>query len=193
MKLDKLPIALEAKLTTIPHNLFRDNQPNFEDVEKRPRMPVVVLLDNIRSMFNVGSIFRTSDGVWLEEIIITGYTACPPRKEIAKTSLGSEYSVPWRYIPDAEKAILSLKRRGYTIIALEHTTKSQSYVEVEYDFPLVFLVGNEGVGLQDELVALCDFAVEIPQYGLKSSLNVATAFGVMAYEFRRQWDIRRPR
>ena len=178
-------------LRTIPHNVFRDNNPEYDELEKRPRMPVVVLFDNIRSMWNVGSMFRTADGVWLEEIIISGYTASPPRKEIAKTALGAEYSVPWRYTPNAVEAIKALKQRGYTAIALEHTTQSRSYTTVEYDFPVVFVVGNEGVGVQDEIVAVCDFAVELPQNGMKSSMNVAVAFGIMVYELRRQWDLRK--
>lgn len=176
-------------LRTIPHNVFRDNNPEYDELEQRPRMPVVALFDNIRSMFNVGSMFRTADGAWLEEIIISGYTASPPRKEIAKTALGAEYSVPWRYVPSAVEAIKALKRRGYTAIALEHTTQSRSYAKVEYDFPVVFVVGNEGVGIQDDIVQICDFAVELPQNGMKSSMNVAVAFGIMLYELRRQWDL----
>lgn len=178
-------------LRTIPHNIFRDNQPEYDELERRQRMPVVALLDNIRSMFNVGSMFRTADGAWLEEIILCGYTAAPPRKEIAKTALGAEYSVPWRQIPQGVEALRALKQRGYGAIALEHTTQSRSYTQVEYDFPLVFVVGNEGVGVQDAIVQECDFAVELPQYGMKSSMNVAVAFGIMLYELRRQWDRQR--
>ena len=180
----------EEPLRTIPHNVFRDNNPDYDDLEQRQRMPVVALLDNIRSMFNVGSIFRTADGAWLEEIILSGYTASPPRKEIAKTALGAEYSVPWRKIPNAVDALRALKQKGYTAIALEHTTQSRSYTQIKYDFPVVFVVGNEGVGIQDEIVKECDFAVELPQNGMKSSMNVAVAFGIMLYELRRQWDLR---
>ncbi len=181
----------EEPLRTIPHNVFRDNNPEYDELEQRLRMPVVALLDNIRSMFNVGSIFRTADGAWLEEIIISGYTASPPRKEIAKTALGAEYSVPWRNIPNAVEALKALKQRGYKAVALEHTTRSQSYTQVDYDFPLVFVVGNEGVGIQDDIIKECDFAVELPQNGMKSSMNVAVAFGIMLYELRRQWDIKK--
>ncbi len=184
-----IPIYKEP-LRTIPHNVFRDNNPDYDELEQRPRMPVVALLDNIRSMFNVGSIFRTADGAWLEELVISGYTASPPRKEIAKTALGAEYSVPWRSIPNAVDALQALKQRGYTAIALEHTTQSRSFTKVEYDFPMVFVVGNEGVGVQDEIVKECDFAVELPQNGMKSSMNVAVAFGIMLYELRRQWDLK---
>jgi len=178
-------------LRTIPHNVFRDNNPEYDELEKRARMPVVTLFDNIRSMWNVGSMFRTADGAWLEEVIISGYTASPPRKEIAKTALGAEYSVPWRYTPNAVEAIKALKRRGYTAVALEHTTQSRSYTAVDYDFPMLFVVGNEGVGVQDEIVQACDYAVELPQNGMKSSMNVAVAFGIMLYELRRQWDLKR--
>jgi len=178
-------------LRTIPHNVFRDNNPDYDELEKRLRMPVVALFDNIRSMFNVGSMFRTADGAWLEEIIISGYTASPPRKEIAKTALGAEYSVPWRYVPRAVPALRALKQRGYTAVALEHTTRSRSYSQVNYNYPLVFVVGNEGIGIQDEIVAECDFAVELPQNGMKSSMNVAVAFGIMLFELRRQWDMKK--
>jgi len=181
----------EEPLRTIPHNVFRDNQPEYDELEQRQRMPVVALFDNIRSMFNVGSMFRTADGAWLEEVIICGYTACPPRKEIAKTALGAEHSVPWRHIPNAVEALRALKKRGYVAVALEHTTQSRSYTQVDYDFPLVFVVGNEGVGIQDDIVKECDFAVELPQYGMKSSMNVAVAFGIMLYEVRRQWDMKK--
>jgi len=93
----------------------------------------------------------------------------------------------------AVEAVLALKKRGYTAVALEHTTRSQSYTRINYRFPLVFVVGNEGVGIQDEVVAACDFAVELPQYGMKSSMNVAVAFGIMLYELRRQWDLQQKR
>jgi len=189
MSKKKIPTYTEP-LRTIPHNVFRDNQPDYDELERRSRMPVAALLDNIRSMFNVGSIFRTADSAWLEEIIISGYTAVPPRKEIAKTALGAEYSVPWRKSPSAVDALQALKRRGYTAVALEHTTRSQAFNRMTYDFPLVFVVGNEGVGIQDEIVQVCDYAVELPQYGMKSSMNVAVAFGIMLYELRRQWDLR---
>jgi tRNA G18 (ribose-2'-O)-methylase SpoU len=192
-KAEKGPDIYREPLRTIPHNVFRDNNPAYDELEQRPRMPVVALLDNIRSMFNVGSILRTADSAWLEEVVLCGYTAAPPRKEIAKTALGAEYSVPWRKLPRAVEAVLALKKRGYTAVALEHTTRSQSYTRINYRFPLVFVVGNEGVGIQDEVVAACDFAVELPQYGMKSSMNVAVAFGIMLYELRRQWDLQQKR
>ncbi|PIZ68598.1 MAG: RNA methyltransferase [Candidatus Marinimicrobia bacterium CG_4_10_14_0_2_um_filter_48_9] len=178
---------LIAPIRTIPHDIFRDNNPTLEELEHRPRMPVVALLDNIRSMWNVGAMFRSADGAWIEELILGGYTATPPRQEISKTALGSEYSVPWRHTDHSVMAIKALQKRGYQAVALEHTTRSNSYTDIQYQFPLVFVVGNEGVGVQDEVAAACDLAVEIPQFGMKSSLNVAVAFGVMIYEVRRQW------
>lgn len=181
------PQPLIAPIQTIPHDFFRDNNPTLEELEHRPRMPVVALLDNIRSMWNIGAMFRSADGAWLEELILSGYTATPPRSEISKTALGAEYSVPWRHTGNPVAAIKALKKRGYQAVALEHTTRSNRYTDVQYKFPLVFVVGNEGVGVQDEIAGICDFAVEIPQHGMKSSLNVAVAFGVMVYELRRQW------
>ena len=176
-----------APIHTIPHNVFRDNNPTLEELEHRPRMPVVAMLDNIRSMWNVGSMFRSADGAWLEEMVMAGYTATPPRHEIAKTALGSEYSVPWRQVTDPVMAIRALQKRGYQAVVLEHTTRSRRYTDLEFQFPMVFVVGNEGVGVRDEVASACDLAVEIPQFGMKSSLNVAVAFGIMVYEIRRQW------
>ena len=184
------PVTTIAPLRTIPHNVFRDNNPSLEELEDRPRMPVVALLDNIRSMWNVGSMFRSADGAWVEEMILAGYTATPPRKEIAKTALGSEYSVPWRHVVDPVQAIRALQKNGYQAVVLEHTTRSHCYTDIDFQFPMVFVVGNEGVGVRDEVSAACDLAVEIPQFGMKSSLNVAVAFGIMVYEVRRQWTQR---
>ncbi len=185
------PVFCTAPQQIIPHDFFREHIPAYPEVESRPRFPVVALLDNIRSMFNVGSMFRTADGCWLEEILLTGYTATPPRPEIAKTALGAEYSVPWRYVPDPLQALKALKRRGYQIVVLEQTRRTHHYARAPYRFPLVLVVGNEGVGVQEHLVEACDLAVELPQHGLKSSLNVAVAFGIITYTLRERWEQQR--
>ncbi len=190
MKSSQRPEITIAPLRTIPHDVFRGNSPTLKSLEQRQRMPVAALLDNIRSMWNVGSMFRSADGAWLEELVLAGYTATPPRKEITKTALGSEYSVPWRHVTNPVAALRALRKNGYQAVVLEHTTRSQCYTDVQYDFPLVFVVGNEGVGVRDEIAGVCNLAVEIPQFGMKSSLNVAVAFGIMVYEIRRQWTLK---
>lgn len=157
-------------------------RPQLEDLQCKPRYPFVVLLDNIRSLHNVGAIFRTADAVFLEHIYLCGITGSPPRDEIRKTSLGAEESVPWTFVHDAHEVVQKLRQEGYQIVSLEHTNKSEDYRTASYRFPLCLIVGHEYLGIQAALVASSDMAVEIPMYGIKQSLNVSVAFGVMAYE-----------
>jgi len=154
----------------------------------RPRMPVVAVLDDIRSLQNVGAIFRTADGVHLEKLFLCGITGKPPRNEIRKTSLGAEESIPWEYAKDPLPVIRRLREQGYSIVALEHTTASLDYRQASYRFPLCLIVGHEFHGIRDELVAEADLAVEIHMRGVKQSLNVAVAFGVAAYQILSQWE-----
>ncbi|NOX36411.1 MAG: RNA methyltransferase [Calditrichaeota bacterium] len=156
-------------------------RPTPDALKRMPRLPVITVLDNIRSLYNVGSIFRTADGVRMEALYLTGITGYPPRKEIEKTALGATETVPWKYWKDARQAVQQLKQSGYTILALEHTTESVPYSEVQYRFPLALILGNEVFGVQDELLPLVDAAIEIPMLGAKQSLNVSVAFGVVAY------------
>lgn len=141
-----------------------------------------VLLDNIRSLYNIGSILRTADGVGVDKIILTGITANPPRKEISKTALGAEDMVPWEYIEDPLEAIKKLKQEGFLIIALEQTPVSLDYKTIEYKFPLCLVVGNEVEGVDKNILDECDTVVQIPMGGEKESLNVSVAFGVAGYE-----------
>lgn len=171
---------------------------SFEEIHRRRpdaveltcllRTPVAALVDNVRSLHNVGSIFRTGDAVRLEHLYLCGITGAPPRDEIRKTSLGAEETVPWSYHPDAEAVISDLKRRGHQIVALEHTDASVDFRRPIYRFPVCIIIGNEYSGVQDRLIELCDAAVEIPMLGVKQSLNVSVAFGVMVYELARQWE-----
>ena len=163
-------------------------RPDVEELHKKPRAPFVVLLDNIRSLHNVGAIFRTSDAVHLEHIYLCGITGKPPRDEIRKTSLGAEESVPWTFVKDALDVIKELRQKNYQIVALEHTDKSHDYRQAPFKFPLCLIVGHEYLGIQDHLVQASDLAVEIPMHGLKQSLNVSVAFGVMAYELLNQYQ-----
>ncbi len=160
---------------------IKSARPTLDEARRSARFPVAVVLDNIRSLYNVGSIFRTSDGALVEKLYLCGYTGHPPRKEIDKTSLGSVESVPWEYVPQAADVVRDLKGRGYRIVSLEHTDRSIPYTGAEYRFPLCLIVGNEIEGISGSLVSLCDMAIEIPMYGIKQSLNVSVAYGIAAY------------
>ncbi|HET7152210.1 MAG TPA: RNA methyltransferase [Candidatus Kapabacteria bacterium] len=154
-----------------------------EEAKTIARHPITVVLDNIRSLYNVGSVFRTCDAARVEKLILTGFTPHPPRKEIEKTALGAIESVPWEYHKNAVDAVKELKQRGITIAVLEQTDKSIPYYSLEKkNFPLCLIVGNEISGVDSELVALADVALEIPMYGVKHSLNVAVACGIAVFE-----------
>jgi len=146
------------------------------------RFPLLTLLDNIRSLYNVGAIFRTADAVRLDKLYLTGITAFPPRKEIDKTALGAVNTVPWEYQSDALPVIQELKRTGTRIVVLEHTSDSQSYMEFKPTFPVCLVLGNEVFGVQEQLVEAADAAIEIPMYGSKQSLNVSIAYGIVIYQ-----------
>ena len=154
-------------------------------------MPIYVILENVRSLFNVGSIFRTADGLRAARIIITGYTGRPPRKEIDKASLGSVEAVPWISYADTKEAIRELRNKGIFIIALEQTEGSVNFQEFRYQFPAAVVLGNEYDGINQDTLELCDACVFIPMLGIKQSLNVGTAFGIIGYEMYRQYSITR--
>lgn len=154
-----------------------------EEFHRAPKHPIYVMLQNIRSMWNVGSIFRTCDAARIEQILITGYTATPPRKEIEKTALGATETVKWSYFKRALDAIDWLKAQGVRVCALEITDGGRLYDAVRpEEFPLCLVIGNEVSGVDDEVLAACDFAIEIPQYGMKHSLNAAVAAGIAIFE-----------
>jgi 23S rRNA (guanosine2251-2'-O)-methyltransferase len=157
----------------------------------RDTMPVSVVLENIRSLWNVGSIFRTSDAAGVEEVILAGYTGRPPRDEIAKTALGAEKVVPWREAATALDAVDELRRQGRLVVALEKTDASVPLAEAELRFPCALVLGNEVAGLTDEVLRAADLVCHLPMHGLKSSLNVAVAAGVALYEIRRAADAER--
>jgi tRNA G18 (ribose-2'-O)-methylase SpoU len=160
-------------------------------VENASRAPLIVLVDNVRSLYNVGSIFRTSDGAMIEKLILAGFTPHPPRKEIEKTALGSTKSVPWEYTKHPTETVQKLKERGYKICCLELTDKSIHYNDVTTaDFPICLVIGNEINGVSKEVIELCDLAIEIPMYGIKQSLNVAVAYGIAIFELARLWRMR---
>jgi 23S rRNA (guanosine2251-2'-O)-methyltransferase len=147
------------------------------------RFPVILILDNIRSMYNVGSIFRTADGIRAQAIYTTGYTPHPPRAEITKTALGATKTVPHQHFPTVVEAIYAVKMRGTKVAALElmHNAKSVYDLQKE-DFPLAILIGNEVNGVTQEALEHTDFGISIPMLGSKHSLNVAVATGIALYE-----------
>lgn len=153
--------------------------------ESRNHLPFTVVLNNIRSLYNVGSIFRTADGVGIEKLWLCGITGFPPSGMISKTALGAENSVPWEYRKDAREVILSLKAQGYQIVMLEQAHQSIPYQEFDPQTPVCLVLGNEIVGVEEDLLPECDVAIEIEMAGkIKNSLNVGVAFGVVAYHFK---------
>ncbi|MHB8579378.1 MAG: RNA methyltransferase [Ignavibacteriaceae bacterium] len=173
----------------LTHDEIASNRSTLENLYQVKKLPVFVILDSIRSNYNVGSIFRTSDGAMIEKLYLCGYTPHPPKKEILKTALGSTDSVDWEYLKDPKEIVMKLKENGVRICALELTDKSKKYYDVlQNDFPLCIIVGNEITGVSQELIDLCDYSIEIPQYGIKQSLNVAVAYGVAIFELRKIFD-----
>jgi tRNA G18 (ribose-2'-O)-methylase SpoU len=157
--------------------------------QKEKRLPFCVVLNNIRSLYNVGSIFRTGDGVGVEKIWLCGITGYPPNKQIAKTALGAENFIPWEYRQDAVALIKELKALKYQVVLLEQMHASISYSEFVPQAPVCLVIGNEIEGVSSPVVSLCDAAVEIEMMGIKNSLNVSVAFGIVAYHFRRQLNL----
>lgn len=180
----------------LTHDEISANRSTLEKIHTVPKLPVTVLLNSIRSSYNVGSIFRTSDGAMIEKLILCGYTPYPPidenspgNKDVLKTALGSTQSVNWEYIKSPIEAIKNLKAQGIKICALELTEDSKTYSDATlYNFPLCLVVGNEITGVSQEVLDLCDYSIEIPQYGIKQSLNVAVAYGIAIFELRKIFD-----
>lgn len=161
--------------------LARKSVPEFKQADK---IPVVALLDNIRSMNNVGSVFRTADAFLLESIILCGYTPRPPHRDINKTALGATESVVWHYEPDAVAAVLKLKENGYKVYSVEQVLGSVALDKFDFGSieKLVMIYGNEVEGVSQSLIDICDGCIEIPQHGTKHSLNISIAAGITFWE-----------
>ena len=171
---------------------LKQARPSLDEVRNTPRLPIYALLENIRSAYNVGSMLRTADALHLARVHICGYSAFPPHKMITKTALGAEHSVPWEKHASAVEQARELQGQGMQIAVLEQTTDAVPFWEAPIRFPVCFVVGNEVSGVSDELVALADLCLEVPMMGIKQSLNVATAFGVLGFELARRWGLERP-
>jgi 23S rRNA (guanosine2251-2'-O)-methyltransferase len=163
------------------------NRKSVEEFKRSEKTPVIAVLENIRSAYNVGSVFRTADAFLLEAIYITGYTCIPPHKEIKKTALGAEETVDWKHFASATEAIALLKENGYKVYAVEQAINSISLekLAVNNTHKIAFIFGNEVSGVEQSTIEQCDGCVEIPQLGMKHSLNIATAAGVVLWEMVR--------
>ena len=163
------------------------NRKTVEEFKRSDKTPVIAVLENIRSAYNVGSVFRTADAFLLEAIYITGYTCVPPHKEIKKTALGAEDSVTWKHFANATTAIEELKANGYKVYAVEQAVNSLQLQlgEFKKDEKIAVIFGNEVTGVEQTTIEQCDGCIEIPQLGMKHSLNIATAAGVVLWEIIR--------
>lgn len=173
---------MKKKLVTEMGRIGRDEFLNSQ------KLPLTVVLDNIRSLHNVGSVFRTSDAFRVERIMLCGITAVPPSSEIHKTALGAEDVVSWEYFSDTMQAVDELQKQGYGIFAIEQVEGSvplQSFSVEQYEHYAVIL-GNEVKGVQQQVVDACDGSIEIPQFGTKHSLNVSVTAGMVIWEFARK-------
>ena len=162
---------------------LKADRPTVEEIKSIPRLPISILVENVRSVHNVGSIFRTADGFGAEMIYLTGYTACPPRKDLSKTALGAEEVVPWQHFDNPIDAAKSIIKSGISLVLIEQTKISKSVYDISWKFPLCFIIGNEVDGVSEELSSMCQIHAEIPMRGIKQSLNVSVATGIVGYEF----------
>ncbi|MFC2100221.1 RNA methyltransferase [Bacteroidota bacterium] len=161
------------------------NRPSIEEFKKINKLPLVIVLDNLRSHYNIGSVFRTSDAFKIEQIILCGISAKPPHRDIQKTALGATESVAWKYFENTRDAILELKKKDYKVYGMEQTDHSVMI----YDFipdpkeKISFVFGNEVKGLSNDILELLDACIEIPQFGTKHSLNVSVSAGIMIWDY----------
>lgn len=153
-------------------------------LRNHPKLPLCIVLNNIRSLHNVGSIFRTADGAGVEKIWICGITGIPPHSKIEKASLGAEKTVPWEYREHVVECVQDLKQNGYQIVLLEQLKESVSFDQFKPKKPTCLVLGNEVEGVDEALLPLADAAIEIPMAGIKNSLNVTVACGIALYELR---------
>ena len=168
---------------------------SVEDFREAAKMPLTVVLDDVRSMYNIGSVFRTSDAFRVEEVLLCGITATPPHPEIHKTALGGEDSVAWKYFPTALEAVEYLHKKGILVYSIEQCEGSTMLGDID-TLPLfstenpsagcAIVFGNEVKGVHQEVIDHCDGCIEIPQYGTKHSLNVSVTAGIVLWEFARR-------
>lgn len=166
------------------------NRLTVEEFQKVKKIPLVMVLDDIRSLYNVGSVFRTADAFRIEKILLCGITGCPPSIEIHKTALGAEQSVNWEYLKNTRDAVNKLHEKGYTVLAIEQVDGSTLLNKWSpiYSYKYAFVMGNEVKGVKQEVINICDGSLEIPQYGTKHSLNVSCTASIVMWEYFHQYS-----
>ncbi len=174
MAMTARPLGIDAKLNA------QQRRTSGQAGLPIPRLPLTVLVDNVRSLWNVGSIFRTADACGVRELILSGITGYPPRVQIAKTALGAERAVAWRYRADSSSALEELKAAGYTPVAVEATRQARPFDQLTWPASVCLVVGSEVAGISPRVLEACRHHVSIPMRGVKDSLNVAVAFGIVA-------------
>ena len=166
---------------------LKANRPTLKETKFIPKVPISILVEDVRSVYNVGSIFRTADSFGAQKIYLTGITAFPPREDLHKTALGAEQSVDWEYFEDSITLAKKIKKEGINLALIEQTKKSKNIFNTKVRFPICFIVGNEVDGVSEELSELSDVHLEIPMHGIKQSLNVSVAVGIIGYELLRKY------
>ncbi len=166
---------------------LKADRPTIDEIEFIEKAPIYIMLEDIRSVYNVGSVFRTADGLGASKIYLAGYTACPPRDDLSKTALGADKTVPWVHFENSLDVLSDLKKNNITPIIVEQTTHSTSLYDFDFEFPVCFILGNEVNGVSERLLKRVDIHLEIPMKGIKQSLNVSVAAGIVGFEIARQF------
>lgn len=167
---------------------------DVEQFRQAEKFPLVILLDNIRSAHNIGSIFRTADAFRVQKIVLCGISATPPNNEMHKTALGATESVEWQYVGEALEAVTNLRNQGYRIVTVEQTTGSIDLISYKPDIQqyTAIIFGNEIAGVSQQLIDISDDCIEIPQYGTKHSLNIAVSVGIVLWDFFNKSFVEKP-
>ena len=165
------------------HKLSMDelNRISKEDFERAEKLPIIIILDNIRSLSNVGAFFRSADAFRIGELVLCGITACPPHREIHKTALGADETVKWRYYESTEAACQALKSEGYRIFAVEQVEDSVPLQDFKFEPHTAYILGNEVEGVSEGALPYCEGAIELPQAGTKHSINVSVCAGIVMW------------
>ncbi|MAV64257.1 MAG: RNA methyltransferase [Candidatus Marinimicrobia bacterium] len=165
---------------------LKADRPTIKELINIDKFPIYVMLENIRSVHNVGSILRSADGIGVSKVYLTGYTPFPPRKDLSKTALGADQSVNWEHYENPLEAIKIIRSNKITPIVIEQTVNSKSIFNFKLDLPVCFIFGNEVSGVSEDILEIVDLHAEIPMRGVKQSLNVAVSVGIVGYESYRQ-------